>query len=99
MREERETGSGTRLQRIAHEMLIEVEQRRVVRCEERRADDVPPGCRLHPHRHLRTLITETRSTSIRCPGRRCPAATALTARQGPGRRRPVCAATAIGLRR
>ena len=85
VREEREAGRRTGLQRVAHEVLIEIEQRREVRLQERRAEHVLAGRRLHPHLHSVAAEIARRL----CP--RLPAATWRAAAIGRrGQRPPPC---------
>src|SRR2546427_12332939 len=95
---ERESRRRTRLQRVAHEMLIEIQQRREIGLKERGADHVRARRRLQAHGHLRNLVAQREQQSAATsagdfgwPGtRRCTAAS-LTGR----RRRLTVRAAAI----
>ena len=77
-------GVGPGLQRVAHEVLIEVEQRREVGREERRADRVRPGRGLEAHAHRRAAAAAEERFGPCCPPSEAGAAPA----SGRGRRRP-----------
>src|SRR5881398_3630247 len=97
MREEGEAGCWSRLQRVAHEVAIEIEQRRKVRREERRADLMLAHRRLEADAHGRAaaaaeecfrslLAAAGRSGGAAAAARCCAAATggglAVTVRVG-----------------
>ena len=94
VREEREPGRGTGLERVAHEVLIEIEHRREIRLRERGADHVRSRGGGEPHGHFRDLVAQRERASSARAG--CSAAGPGSASALSGR----CArrTAAIGLR-